>query len=92
MECENESGSNEDRILEKVHELFNDYMGKKYELEHWYEILKEQPNWKKICFSTQTASGSKSCKPDSVGPGDESGGGVSSLTAGKLQRKRQTKD
>ena len=50
----NESGSNVVRIIEKAHELYKMRMGKKFELEHWYTMLKDEPKWKKVCDPTET--------------------------------------
>jgi len=56
----NESGSNVVRIIEKAHELYKMRMSKKFELVHWYAMLKDQPKWKKVCDPTETGSGSGS--------------------------------
>ena len=36
-------------ILEAVHKLYKEHMGKKFDLEHWYEMLKDQLKWRAIC-------------------------------------------
>jgi len=71
----NENESNEVRILEKTHELYKKHIGKKFEFEHWYAMLKDQPNWKKICDPTETGSGLKRSKPNNVEGSDEVAGG-----------------
>ena len=88
----NESGSNEVIILEKAHELYKKRMGKKFELEHWYAMLKDQPKWKKVCDPTATGSGSgsKRSNPDSVEHGDEVAGG-SERPEGRKAAKRKSK-
>jgi len=75
IEHQNESGSNEARVLEKAHQLFKDRMKKRFDLEHWYAMLKDQPKWKKIANPTQTGSGSKRSNPDNVEEGEEGEGG-----------------
>ena len=86
----NESGSNEVRILEKAHELYKKRMGKKFELEHWYAMLKYQPKWKKICDPTETGSGSKRSNLDNVEEGNEVAGG-SERPEGRKVAKRKSK-
>jgi len=86
----NESGSNEVRILEKAHELYKMHMGKKFELEHWYAMLKDKPKWKKVCDPTEIGSGSKRSNPDSVEDGDEVAGG-SERPEGRKAAKRKSK-
>jgi len=43
VECDNESGSKDVTILEKAYKFFHDHMRNRFELEHWYEMMKTQP-------------------------------------------------
>ena len=42
VEYINQSGWNESRIIEKAQKLFIERMGKRFDLDHWYDILKDQ--------------------------------------------------
>ena len=46
MEHNNMSGSIMENIVNCAHEMFLKSMGKKFELEHWYYLLKDQPKWR----------------------------------------------
>jgi len=85
----NESGSNKVRILEKIHELYEKRMGKKFEFGHWYTMLKDQPKWKQICDPTETVSGSRGSNPDNVEEGDEVAGGSEQPEGRKAAKRRQ---
>ena len=50
----NQSGSNESMSLEKAQNLFTERVGKRFDLDHWYEMLKGQPKWK--TFHNPTAN------------------------------------
>lgn len=41
VERMNQSGWNEVMILEAAHKLYKERIGKKFDLEHWYEMLKD---------------------------------------------------
>jgi len=43
VECSNLSGWNDAKILQEAHRLYIERTMKKFELEHWYEMLKDQP-------------------------------------------------
>ena len=63
--------------------------GKKFELEHWYAMLKDQLKWKKICDPTETGLSSKRSNPDNVDEGDEAVGGSERLEGRKAAKRRQ---
>ena len=90
VERQNENGSNEARILEKAHQLFKDRMKKKFALDHWYAMLKDQPKCKKIMDPTQTRSESKRSNLDNVEKGEEGEGG-NERPQGKKVTKRKSK-
>jgi len=49
---------NEAMTLKEVHRLYKDRTQKKFGLEHWYEMLKDQRKWKAICDPPKSGSGS----------------------------------
>jgi len=67
-------------------------MGKKFELEHWYAMLKDQSKWKKVCDPTETGSGSdqaqKGLTPTVLRTVTNWRVGVKGLKGGRLQRER----
>ena len=46
LERSNHSGWNDSMIMEHAQKLFIERIGKRFDLEHWYEMLKDQPKWK----------------------------------------------
>lgn len=77
VECINQSGWNEVMILEVAHKLYKERMGKKFDLKHWYELLKDQPKWRAICDPPKLGSGSpKRSHPDTEEAGEEGVGGT----------------
>jgi len=63
-------------------------MKKRFDLEHWYAMLKDQPKWKKIADPTQTGSGSKRSNPDNVEEGEEGEGGNERLEGRKAVKRK----
>jgi len=51
------SGINEDDITQNAHDLYEFKMGKKFNLMHWWYLLKDQPIWESACDqSLETSS------------------------------------
>ena len=46
MERNNVSGSSMEDIVNRAHEMFLKRVGRKFDLEHWYYLLKDQPKWR----------------------------------------------
>ena len=46
VEHTNQSGLNESMIMEKTQKLYIECVVKRFDLEHWYEMLQDQPKWK----------------------------------------------
>ena len=87
VEHSNHSGWNDPKILEEAHRMYTERTTKKFELDHWYEMLKDQPKWRAICDPPKSGSGStKRSKPDSEEDGDEGVAEVKDPKAGKPQR------
>jgi len=92
VERTNQSGWNEVMILEAAHKLFKERTGKKFDLEHWYEMLKDQPKWRAICDPPKSGSGSsKRSNLDTEEVGDE-GVGWSERPEGRKAAKRRLKE
>ena len=88
----NQSGWNEVMILEAAHKLYTECTRKKFDLEHWYEMLKDQPKWRAICDPPKSGSGStKRSNPDTEEAGDEAVGG-SERPEGRKAAKRRLKE
>jgi len=45
----NPSGANEDTIMQLAHQLYEDKMEKRFELMHWWLLLKDVPKWETLC-------------------------------------------
>jgi len=76
VERSNHSGWNDVKIVQEAHRLYIERTSKKFELEHWYEMLNDQPKWQAICDPPKSGSGSsKRSKPDTEEARDESVGG-----------------
>ena len=87
----NQSGWNEVMILEAAHKLYKERTRKKSNLEHWYELLKDQPKWRAICDSPKSGSGSsKRSHPRTEEAGEEGVGG-SERPEGRKATKRRLK-
>ena len=87
----NQSGWNEVMILEAAHKLYKERTGKKFDLEHWYELLRDQPKWRPICDPPKSGSGSsKRSHPDTEEAGEEAAGG-SERPEGRKAAKRRLK-
>ena len=92
VERTNQSDWNEVMILEAAHKLFKERTGKKFDLEHWYEMLKDQPKWRAICDPPKSGSGSsKRSNLDTEEVGDE-GVGRSERPEGRKAAKRRLKE
>ena len=46
LERSNQSRWNDSMIIEHAKKLFTKRIGKKFDLDHWYDMLKDQPKWK----------------------------------------------
>ena len=87
----NQSGWNEVMILEAAHKLYKERTGKKFDLEHWYELLRDQPKWRAICDPPKSGSGSsKRSHPDTEEAGEEGADG-SERPEGRKAPKRRLK-
>jgi len=53
---EKPSGANEDDIFQNVHELYKNKLRKKFNLMHWWYLLKDQPKWESACDQSLEAS------------------------------------
>ena len=63
---------------------------KKFELEHWYEMLNDQPKWRAICDPPKSRLGSsKRSKPDTEEAEDEDVGGPEGQKAAKRRMKQK---
>ena len=92
MKRSSHSGWNDAKILEETHRLYTQRTEKKFELEHWYEMLKDQPKWRAICDLRKSGLGlSKRSNPDTEEVGDESMGG-SERPKGRKVVKRMLKE
>ena len=49
-------GKNENDIIQNAHDLYEIKMGKKYNLMHWWYLLREQPRWESACGQALEAS------------------------------------
>ena len=78
-------------ILEAAHKLYKERTGKKFDLEHWYELLKDQLKWGTICDPPKSGSGSsKRSHLDTEEAGGEGAGG-SERPEGRKAAKRRLK-
>ena len=60
-----------------AHKLYKERTGKKFDLEHWNEMFKDQPKWRAICDPPKSGSGSsKRSHPDTEEAGEEGVGGT----------------
>ena len=94
MEAEhtNETGSNDATNPDAAHKLYKKHIGKKFDLEHWYEMLKDQPKWRAICDPLKLVSGSsKRSNPNTEEVQDEGVGG-SERPEGRKAAKRWLKE
>lgn len=66
MERNNVSGSNIEDIMNRAHETFLKRVGRKFDLEHWYYMLKDQPKWRIFC-DTLDEGQSKRLKVNEMG-------------------------
>jgi len=53
---EKPSGANEDDIIQNAHDLYEIKMGKKFNLMHWWYLLRDQPKWESACDQSLEAS------------------------------------
>ena len=71
VERSNRSGWNDSKIMQEDHRLYAECIGKKFELDHWYEMLKDQPKWRAIYDPPKLGSGLlKMSKPNTEEAGD----------------------
>ena len=56
VERTNKDRSNRDRILQYAHKLYFNGTRKKFDLKHWYKMLRDQPELKKICDPPKSRS------------------------------------
>jgi len=70
--------------------LYTECTTKKFDLEHWYKMLKDQSKWRAIYDPPKSGSGSSRSKPDSEEVGDEGVGG-SERPKGRKTAKRRMK-
>ena len=76
-------------ILEPAHKLYKERMRKKFDLEHWYEMLKDQPKWRAICYPPKSGSGSSErSHPDTEEAGEEGAGGSERPEGRKAAKRR----
>jgi len=61
VERSNHNGWNDAKILQEAQRLYTEHTGKKFELEHWCEMLKDQPKWRAICDPSKSGSGTSKC-------------------------------
>jgi len=57
--------------LEKAQKLFTEHVGKSFDLDHWYETLKDQPKWKKLHKPTTNLGSGSSKGSNSEAEGGE---------------------
>jgi len=55
------NGQNDSMIIEHANKLFTERIGKMFDLDHWYDMVKDQPKWKTPRTPT-TNVGSRSSK------------------------------
>ena len=85
----NHSGWNDAKIAEEAHRLYTERTGKKFELDHWYELLKDQPKWRAICEPPKSGSGSsKRSNPDTEEAGEEGASGRERPEGRKAAKRR----
>ena len=53
---EKPSGANEDDIIQNTHDLYELKMGKKFNLKHWWCLLRDQLKWETACDQSMEAS------------------------------------
>ena len=59
-------------IVEHAHKLYKDRFGKRFECEHWYDMLKDQPKWRRPRNPTTTVgSGSSKRTHSEAEEGDD---------------------
>jgi len=69
--------------------LYTERTGKKFELEHWYKMLKNQPKWRAICDPPKSGSRlSKRSNPDTEEAEDEGVGGSERPDGWKVAKRR----
>jgi len=80
-------------IIEHVKKLFTERIGKRFDLDHWYDMLKDQPQWKTPRTSTTNVGSGSSKKSHSetengdnetVVPTEQPGKGVKDQRGEKL--------
>jgi len=78
--------------LEKAQKLYMVHVGKRFDMDHWYEMLKDQPKWKKLCDLTNLGSeSSKRSHSEAEGRENESVGG-GERPEGRKAAKRRLKE
>ena len=50
------SGTNEDDIIQNAHNIYEYRTGKRFNLMHWWHLLKDQSKWKSECDQSLQAS------------------------------------
>jgi len=79
-------------ILETTHKLYKEHTGKKFDLEHWCEMLKDHPKRSVICDPSKSGSrSSKRYNPDTEEAGKEGPGGSERLEERKAATRRLKK-
>ena len=100
VERSNHSGWNDSMIVEHAQKLFIERDGKRFELEHWYDMLKDQPKWRRphnpttnvgSGSSKRTHSEAEEGDDDTVAPTDTPEEGVQ-RPEGRKAAKRRVKD
>ena len=78
-------------ILEVAYKLYEERTGKKFDIEHWYEILKDQPKWRAICDPPKSGSGSSKRSHPNTEEARKEGAGGSERPEGRKAMKRRLK-
>ena len=92
VEHSNHSGWNDVKIMEEVHRLYTERTTKKFELDHWYEMLKDQPKWRAICDLPKSGSGSSKRFNLDTEETENEGVGGSERPEGRKAAKRRMKN
>ena len=69
---EKPSGANEDDIIQNAHDLYEIKTGKKFNLMHWWYLLRDQPKWESVCDQSMEAASKRLRKNDLGGHFEES--------------------
>ena len=45
----NQGGTSMEEVVYRAHDLYIQQTAKRFELEHWWRLLRDQPKWKSFC-------------------------------------------